>query len=79
MLGQIDSKVREMETEFDMSEYLVIDLGNAYTKIYFSGEDLPKEIIQLLYPRNKLFDKKKETGAFDQKMDLFCYKATKPQ
>ena len=79
MMEQLDSKVREMETEFDLNEHLVIDLGNAYTKIGFSGEDLPKEIIPSLYARNKMFDKKNEIGAFDQKMDVFGYEATEPQ
>ena len=79
MMAMLDSKVREMETEFDLSEHLVIDLGNAYTKIGFSGEDLPKEIIPSIYARNKMFDKKNEIGAFDQKMDIFGYEATEPQ
>ena len=79
MMEQLDSKVREMETEFDLNEHLVIDLGNAYTKIGFSGEDLQKEIIPSLYARNKMFDKKNEIGAFDQKMDVFGYEATEPQ
>ncbi len=79
MMAMLDSKVREMETEFDLNEHLVIDLGNAYTKIGFSGEDLPKEIIPSLYARNKMFDKKNEIGAFDQKMDIFGYEATEPQ
>ena len=79
MMNMLDSKVREMETEFDLNEHLVIDLGNAYTKIGFSGEDLPKEIIPSLYARNKMFDKKNEIGAFDQKMDIFGYEATEPQ
>ena len=79
MMNMLDSKVREMETEFDLTEHLVIDLGNAYTKIGFSGEDLPKEIIPSLYARNKMFDKKNEIGAFDQKMDIFGYEATEPQ
>ena len=79
MMEQLDNKVREMETEFDLNEHLVIDLGNAYTKIGFSGEDLPKEIIPSLYARNKMFDKKNDIGAFDQKMDVFGYEATEPQ
>ena len=79
MMNMLDSKVKEMETEFDLTEHLVIDLGNAYTKIGFSGEDLPKEIIPSLYARNKMFDKKNEIGAFDQKMDIFGYEATEPQ
>ena len=76
MMAMLESKIKEMETEFDLSEHLVIDLGNAYTKIGFSGEDLPKEIIPSLYARNKMFDKKNEIGAFDQKMDIFGYEAT---
>ena len=79
MMAMLDSKIKEMETEFDINEHLVIDLGNAYTKIGFSGEDLPKEIIPSLYARNKNFDKKNEIGAFDQKMDIFGYEATEPQ
>ena len=79
MMNMLNSKVKEMETEFDLNEHLVIDLGNAYTKIGFSGEDLPKEIIPSLYARNKMFDKKNEIGAFDQKMDIFGYEATEPQ
>ena len=58
MMAMLDSKVREMETEFDINEHLVIDLGNAYTKIGFSGEDLPKEIIPSLYPEINCFKKK---------------------
>ena len=76
MMAMLESKIKEMETEFDLSEHLVIDLGNAYTKIGLSGEDLPKEIIPSLYARNKMFDKKNEIGAFDQKMDIFGYEAT---
>ena len=79
MMNMLKSKVKEMETEFDINEHLVIDLGNAYTKIGFSGEDLPKEIIPSLYARNKMYDKKNEIGAFDQKMDIFGYEATEPQ
>ena len=79
MMAMLESKIKEMETEFDINEHLVIDLGNAYTKIGFSGEDLPKEIIPSLYARNKMFDKKNEIGAFDQKMDIFGYEATEPQ
>lgn len=78
MMSMLNSKVKEMETEFDINEHLVIDLGNAYTKIGFSGEDLPKEIIPSLYARNKMYDKKNEIGAFDQKMEVFGYEATDP-
>ena len=48
MMNMLHSKIKEMETEFDLTEHLVIELGNAYTKIGFSGEDLPKEIIPSL-------------------------------
>ena len=57
MMNMLHSKIKEMETEFDLTEHLVKELGNAYTKIGFSGEDLPKEIIPSLYVRNKMFDK----------------------
>ena len=57
MMNMLHSKIKEMETEFDLTEHLVIDFGIAYTKIGFYGEDLPKEIILSLYARNKIFDK----------------------
>ena len=41
--------MKEMETQFDIEENLVIDIGSAFTKIGFSGEDLPRTIIPSIY------------------------------
>ena len=38
----LQSKMKEMETEFDTVEHIVIDIGTATTKIGFSGEDMPR-------------------------------------
>jgi hypothetical protein len=38
----LQSKMKEMETEFDTVEHIVIDIGTATTKIGFSGEDQPR-------------------------------------
>ena len=75
----LNNKIKEMETEFDLNEHLVIDLGNAYTKIGLSGEVLPTKIIPSIYARNKLSDKKNELAAFDQKSDVFGYEVLKPE
>ena len=66
-----------METEFDVNEHIVIDLGNAITKIGFSGEDLPTLCIPSIYAKNKIsdIDKKNEIAAYEQKMDIFGYEA----
>lgn len=79
MKQMLNNKIKEMETEFDVNEHLVIDLGNAYTKIGFSGEVLPTKIIPSIYARNKQSEKKNEIGAFDQKIDVFGYEATGAQ
>ena len=44
MYGFLQSKMKEMETEFDTAEHIVIDIGTATTKIGFSGEDMPRVI-----------------------------------
>jgi actin-related protein len=67
-----------METEFDIGEHLVIDLGNTYTKIGFSGEDLPKEIIPSLYTRNKMFDKKNEIAHLTKKLKCSVMRQLNP-
>ena len=73
----LNNKMKEMETEFDVSEHIVIDLGNAITKIGFSGEDLPTLCIPSIYAKNKIsdIDKKNEIAAYEQKMDIFGYEA----
>ena len=75
------NKMKEMETEFDLTDHIVIDLGNAYTKIGFSGEDQPTLTIPSIYAKSKLYDtdKKNEISSYDQKMDVFGYEATEPQ
>ena len=49
----LTNKMKEMETEFDISDHIVIDLGNAYTKIGYSGEDQPTLTIPSIYARSK--------------------------
>ena len=77
----LTNKMKEMETEFDISDHIVIDLGNAYTKIGYSGEDQPTLTIPSIYARSKLYDtdKKNEISSYDQKMDVFGYEATESQ
>ena len=60
MLKFLDNKMKEMETQFDIEENLVIDLGSAYTKIGFSGEDLPRLVIPSIYASLKTDSNKKE-------------------
>ncbi len=61
MLNFLTNKMKEMETEYDLQEHLVLDLGSAFTKIGFSGEDLPKMLIPSIYASlNEKFDKKSE-------------------
>jgi len=69
MLSFLENKMKEMETEYDIVENLVIDLGNAYTKIGFSGEDLPRIIIPSIYGSLKedINDKKSEIMSFEIK------------
>ena len=73
----LNNKMKEMETEFDLNEHIVIDLGNALTKIGFSGKDLPVVTIPSIYAKNKMADsdKKNEISAYEQKMDIFGYEA----
>ena len=70
-----------METDFDNNEHVVIDMGNAITKIGFSGEDLPTLEIPSIMARNKILesDKKIEISSYDQKMDIFGYEALDDQ
>lgn len=73
----LNNKMKEMETEFDLCEHIVIDLGNAFTKIGYSGEDQPTVVIPSIYAKNKISDpdKKNDIGSYDQKMDIFGYEA----
>ncbi len=69
MLSFLQGKMKEMETEYDLVEHLVIDMGNAYTKIGFSGEDLPTLIVPSIYGSLKedSNEKKTELMSFEMK------------
>jgi hypothetical protein len=49
MLGFLNNKMNEMETEYDLDEHLIIDIGHCYTKIGFSGEDIPFLTVPSIY------------------------------
>jgi hypothetical protein len=49
MMNMLIKKMQEMQTEYDLAEHIVIDLGNAITKVGFSGEDLPILEIPSIY------------------------------
>ena len=51
MLKCLENKMKEMETDFDLEDNIVIDLGSAFTKIGYSGEDLPRLIIPSIYSK----------------------------
>ena len=79
MLRCLEIKMKEMETEFDVEENLVIDLGSAYTKIGFSGEDLPRLIIPSIFASLKSDPNKKseinlEKNQFQYGYDVFSDK-----
>jgi actin-related protein len=48
-----------METDFDNNEHVVIDMGNVFTKIGFSG-DLPTLEIPSIMSRNKILESDKK-------------------
>lgn len=62
MLSFLMNKMKEMETEYDLVEHLVLDIGNAFTEVGFSGEDLPTYILPSIFGkvRKELIDKKSE-------------------
>ncbi len=72
MLNFLTNKMKEMETEFDINEHLVLDLGNAFTKVGFSGEDLPKMLMPSIFGslQNEKLDKKSEIS-FEIKYKCF--------
>jgi hypothetical protein len=49
MMNMLIKKMQEMQTEYDVAEHIVVDLGNAITKVGFSGEDLPVLEIPSIY------------------------------
>lgn len=73
MLKFLDSKMKEMETEFDIEENVVIDLGSAFTKIGFSGEDLPRAIIPSIYSSLKSDPNKKTEINLEKNQHLYGY------
>lgn len=73
MLKFLDQKMKEMETEFDIEENLVIDLGNAYTKIGFSGENLPRLIVPSIYSYLKTDPNQKSEINLEKNQFLYGY------
>ena len=67
MMNILVNKNREMETEFDLTSNLVIDLGHAITKMGFSGEDLPRFRIPSVYAESKIDQDKKNELTFEMK------------
>lgn len=72
MLRFLENKMKEMETEFDLEENLVIDLGSAFTKVGFSGEDLPRFVIPSIYSSLKN-DPNKKSELIEKNQTLFGY------
>jgi len=69
MLSFLQNKMKEMETEYDLVDHLVIDLGHAYCKFGVSGEDLPRLIVPSVYAKLKreVLDKKTADFSFEIK------------
>lgn len=67
MMTLLINKMKEMETEFDVQEHLVIDLGNATTKIGFSGEDLPRLKIPSVWAESNYDPDKKNEFTYEIK------------
>lgn len=61
------NKMKEMETEYDLKEHVVIDLGNAFTKLGFSGWDLPEEKIPSIFAESKVDQEKKADLSYEIK------------
>ena len=49
MLSYLENKMKEMETEYDTEENIVLDLGSAYTKVGVSGDYLPRLSVPSIY------------------------------
>jgi hypothetical protein len=67
MMNLLVNKMKEMETEFDVQEHVVVDLGNAITKIGFSGEDLPRLKIPSVWAESNLDVDKKNEFTYEKK------------
>jgi hypothetical protein len=67
MMSLLVNKMREMETEFDVQDHVVIDLGNAITKIGLSGEDLPRLKIPSVWAESNQDNDKKNEFIYEKK------------
>jgi actin len=72
IMNMLVKKMHEMQTEYDVTEHLVIDIGHATTKIGFSGEDLPTYVMPSIYGID--LEKKNEL-TFETKSHLYGYEA----
>lgn len=73
MLKFLQNKMKEIETQFDQEENIVIDLGHAYAKIGFSGEDLPRVIIPSIFSSLKKNSNSNEIN-LEKNTQLYGYK-----
>jgi actin-related protein len=78
MMNMLLNKMKEMETEYDLVEHIVIDIGNAVTKIGFSGEDLPAYVLPSIYGEYKYDMDKKNEYTVEMKSYLYGYEAIDP-
>lgn len=78
MMSKLVNKMKEMETEYDMAEHLVIDFGSAITKIGISGEDLPRVVLPSIYAESKS-DSDKKNDYLELKNRLYGYEALDPK
>ncbi len=67
MMNMLVNKMKEMETEYDLTEHLIIDFGSAITKIGLSGEDLPRLIMPSIWADSKIDPEKKNEYTFELK------------
>lgn len=44
-MTSIQKRLDKMEIQFDLEEFVVLDVGTGYIKAGFSGEDMPRAII----------------------------------
>lgn len=78
MMNMLLNKMKEMETEYDMVEHLVIDIGNSMTKVGYSGEDLPTFQLPSIYGEYKYDLEKKNEYNMEMKSYLYGYEALDP-
>lgn len=73
MLKFLQNKMKDIEVQFDLEENIVIDLGHAYAKIGFSGEDLPRMIIPSIFSSLKKNSNSNEIN-LEKNTQLYGYK-----